>query len=546
MCIGLLSAVQIAYAYPFTLKNNTSFYIYSKESGAGCPAVIKPHDTATVSEYWCGFIACATDQYSETDGCLEWNSDKSSLVQGGYATWFSISFGSNLCTVPDGNTYSCQYDSASGNYSLDYASIVQKYSAGPSIGQPVELPTIKKYSTALMYRGINISGMEYDGTFLDALYQHPDIPDIQYFTQQGMNTIRIPIRWEFLVVDQSDNLVESHNPSSTAINTMYLKSVIDTTQKYLSHGVNVILDMHNYMRFCPTGISTGQANEPTDPVTNHCTLVNQDQLAQVWGLLAANSDLAALAKQYPNQLMFGLMNEPNSMDGTQGQELKTNDLFNAEVAALKEIRKNNLNNLVILSGNYWDPLHGWANVSPSADAPNGKVFTAANLANAGITDLSNVAIEMHQYFDSDYSGRSATCNYYSSYDDFKRKLQIEENSANDLGKWMKDNHMKVLLTEFGAADNATCQQDLNYMLQYLSDHAYDASTPTDGGFVGWTAWRGNRHGGNAGYSPFNYLQQANYTVYGAQGSESNSPAGTGITQGLGNGLMSSVFSNYLK
>jgi endoglucanase len=233
------------------------------------------------------------------------------------------------------------------------------------------------------------------------------------------------------------------------------------------------------------------------------------------------------------------------MDGTSGQELNSKDLFNAEVAALQQIRNHKLNNMVLLSGNYWDPLHGWVAVSPSSeDAPNGSIFTADNLAKAGVTDLSHVAVEMHQYFDSDYSGRSSTCTQYASYDAFLQAMQLQPNSANDLGAWMKTNHMKAFLTEFGAADNAICQQDLNYVLQYVNQNAYNPQKPNDGGFMGWTAWRANRHG-NAGYSPFNYLQQQDYNVYGASGSASSSPEGTGIVQGQGNGLMTSVFANFL-
>lgn len=524
----------------YTINNKSGLYLYSKESNPGCPKVIAPGQTTQVTEYWCGFIACGTSQYSNDQGCLEFDSNKSSLTQGGYATWFGISFGDKACTVPEGNTYQCNWNN---DFTLDYLPVKQKYSAGEQKGKEVVLPKPKSYQTGPIYRGVNVSGLEYDGTFLDALYQHPDTPDMLYFTQQGVNTVRLPIRAEFVLADNPDKLIESHDPMSTTINTMYVAAILDTTQKYLASGLNVIIDLHNYMRFCPTGAETGQANEPTDPIKNKCKVMSADQLQHIWGVIA--DKFSSLAKQYPNQLIFGLMNEPYSIDSDANQVLKSDDIFNSEVAAIKEIRKLGLENLIILSGNYWDPLHGWVSVSPSADQPNGQVFTAKNLSNAGIANLDRIAVEMHQYFDSDYSGRSDQCISFKSYDDFKAKLNIKEGTPDDLASWMKDNRMKVFLTEFGAADNETCRQDLNYMMQYVNEHAYDSANPNNGGFIGWTAWRTNRHGGNVGFSPFNYLQKENYNVYGGQGSKNNSLPGTGIAQGLGNGLMDSVFAKYL-
>jgi len=527
------------YADPsFAINNTTSFYLFNKDRAAGCPEVVAPGQLGTSSAAWCGFVACATKDFDADKGCLENNNDYSALVEGGYATWFSISFGNHVATVPDGNIYQASYD-ANGKFILDYKNITQKYSAGPNAGQPVTLAKVMSYSTGPALRGVNVSGLEYDGTFLDAMYQHPDLPDIRYFVQQGMNTVRLPIRWEF-VLGTKGNFVESHDPMSTTVNTMYLNSVYDTLEKYLASGVTVIVDLHNYMRFCPTGAAIGQANEPTDAVKNNCQIVTSDQLAYVWDILA--NKFADLGKKYPNQLIFELMNEPFADFSNQNQILNSADLLAAEVAAVKAIRSHGLDNLILLSGNYWDPFHGWVDQSPQPGAVvNGDVFTAEKLTAAGINDLSHIGIDMHQYLDQDYSGRSEVCQTYSSYQDFKEKMHFNVNGVDIFGNWVKANNMKVFLGEFGAADNETCRQDMGYLLQYVNEHAYDATKPNDGGFIGWTAWRANRHG-DQGFSNFNFLQAADGTVYGATGQPGN---GLGIVQGHGNGLMDDFFANYL-
>ena len=526
-------------SFAYTLTNNSPYYLYEVNKDAGCPGTdyskpIKPGDTVSFTASWCGFDACTGGGNSagngfSSDGCLEASTyGGKPNVQGGYATWFSVSQSAGCGGIAASNTYSCSYDSSSGKFNLNFTSIVQKYSAGPNVGQPVTVGTPVNYSS-VPYRGINISGLEYDGTYGDALYQKPDVPEMQYFIDQKMNTVRLPIRWEFVVSDSTSSLVESHNPTSAVINTEYMKAVLDTTQKYLDNGLTVIVDLHNYMRFCDTGETEGQSNEPTNPST-HCSMASTTQMNYIWATLTAQ--FKDLLQQYPNQLAFGLMNEPNS---DSVNSITTQQVFDNEVAAYNGIRTyeaaNSLaKNLVIFSGNNWDPLHDWT-------SDNGQVFTMSAFQNAGIdVDNDNIALEMHQYFDSNYSGLSSTCNTYTDANDFATQLHIT-----DVAAWLNDNHLRALLTEFGAADNATCTADLNYMLDFVQSNAYGAAAMPNGGFIGWTAWRVNRHGQS---SSFNYLQQGDYNVYGGNGSPSNN--GTGITLGAANGLMASVFKPHLQ
>lgn len=554
-CVGTSYAATQGTLPSGILTNNSPFHFFLKYTGylSRCPKTINPGQTTGIVGQ-CGYLVCATNQYDQNNGCQEFVTNGSSkLTDGGYLAYVSLAWAGGLspqsCTIgANWYPYACNWDPNSNNLNFSYKSIEQAYSAGKHEGQKVKLGNISNYQQGPAFRGINISGLEYDGTFLDALFQMPDLPDMLYFSKQGMNTVRLPIRWEFLISEQGD-AVTSIDPMSPTVNSMYMNAIYDVAQKYLQSGLTVDLDLHNYMRFCSAGIAIGQGNEPTDAGSPNspCVLVNANQLAYIWGVIATK--FQPLAQEYPHQLIFGLMNEPFSIDNNPDQALKVKDLFADEVAAIKTIRGYGLQNLILLSGDYWDPLHGWTNGQtenlPAGDLPNGEVFTAANLQTAGIHDLSNIAIEMHQYFDSNWSGTHPTCQQFNSYDDFKQKLALEDSHGNDIyGNWLKANNMKVFLSEFGAADNPTCQQDVNYMLQFVTEHAYNSATPANGGFIGWTAWRANKHG-YTGFSPFNFLQTENDDVYGDNGTKEYQQ-GYGIAPGQDVPLMTEVFSNYLQ
>src|SRR3989338_4120618 len=66
----------------FTITNNSSFYLNNQPQTAGCPSQIAPGQQGQSSQYWCGFVACATSQYDSNQGCMEWNGNKSALTQG--------------------------------------------------------------------------------------------------------------------------------------------------------------------------------------------------------------------------------------------------------------------------------------------------------------------------------------------------------------------------------------------------------------------------------------------------------------------------------
>ena len=417
-----------------------------------------------------------------------------------------------------------------------YESVTQLYSSGPNKGKPVYIPAVTNYEEAPFYRGIALSGMEYPGTFEDAVAQRPDLADVRYFAAVGMNFVRLPIRAEFIVPDPNDK--------ENLVNMIYLGAVYDTVRKYVSSGLTVELDLQNSMRFCPNGGGLGKVGNVFDPVNTHCTILTADQLAHIWNLIltahlsipgiAGSVQFTDLTARYPERLMFGVMNQP--FDDSPAQPLSTADVFQAEVAAAKVIQAVAPKDIILLSGNGWGSLRNW--MSPTSG--NAQAFTLSALKAQGL-DVSKIAIAVQQFFDWSYDGRNQVCNHYANYLAFEEDIGVLDGAGTDIfGAWVKANSMPVFLNGLGGAAtladgtvNTDCRQDIIWMLQYVDTHAYDNKQPQNGGFVGWALWHANRN--NDGLYHFNFLQQADPTVYG----------GNGILQGPGNELMSSVISKYL-
>ena len=72
---------------------------------------------------------------------------------------------------------------------------------------------------------------------------------------------------------------------------------------------------------------------------------------------------------------------------------------------------------------------------------------------------------MHQYFDSDYSGKEETCVTTT-------KLEGDIN-FDELSEWMSDNRIDVILDEFGTptGEPANCQSDVQTVLDHMQNNA---------------------------------------------------------------------------
>jgi endoglucanase len=298
-------------------------------------------------------------------------------------------------------------------------------------------PTLAHAQSVPWFNGINIAGAEFGGKKLPGIhgsdYIYPNSKDIDYFLNKGFNTIRLPFKWErlqrklngpfepeeFLRID----LVVSHAAAKKAY---------------------VLLDPHNYARYYGNVIGSSAV-----PIS---------AFASFW---------RELASRYKNNpyVIFGLMNEPYNMAAA--------DWRRAVEAAISAIRGTGAKNLILVPGVRWTGAHSWLS---GGSGSNGAVF-------ASLKDpANNMMFEVHQYFDSDYSGTSSTC----------QNENIGVTTLQNFTAWARENNHRAMVGELGAANNSTCLTALDRMLSYMEKNS-DV-------WNGWTYWAAGAWWGNYMFS----------------------------------------------
>src|SRR4051812_20349965 len=180
---------------------------------------------------------------------------------------------------------------------------------------------------ALSFTGVSLAGADFGESVLPGTYNtnytYPTTAEVDYFLSKGMNTFRIPFRWE--------RLQRAANGALDATELSRLNTVVNYAT---SHGAYVELDPHNYARYFPSS-----SNTQGDPAKEIGTSAVPNSVFDDFWL--------RLAGQYKtnNHVIFGLMNEPNSMPTTQWRD--------AAQEAINTIRTAGANNLILVPGNRW-------------------------------------------------------------------------------------------------------------------------------------------------------------------------------------------------
>jgi endoglucanase len=271
--------------------------------------------------------------------------------------------------------------------------------------------------------GVNLSGGEFAEHATPARYGHdylyPDEKEIDYFLDAGMNVIRLPFLWERLQPILGGVL----DPGEA-------KRIDAVVAHVTGRGASIILDPHNYARY--SGAVVGSPQVPVE------------QFADLWRRLAQSY-------RTNGRVIFGLMNEPHDMPARSWRT--------AVDGALAAIRAEGARNLVLVPGVAWSGAHSFV-TSSSAEM--------ANIADP----LHNYAYELHQYFDSDFSGRADTC----------QSKRIGADSLKSVTAWLRANKQRGFLGEFGAGRGAVCLEALKAILHYMDENA-DV-------WLGWSYWTG--------------------------------------------------------
>ncbi len=338
----------------------------------------------------------------------------------------------------------------------------------PTLHQPQVTPNT-------FFAGINLSGLEFGQVIepfvipnlsnADSKSIQSDLKDTNAFIDGGMNTIRVPISWGYLQLD---------GPGVGPINLGYYENYIRPLLQTLTQAhVYTMIDLHAYMRYSKFGheYSGCGANGKCPDGT---LILDPAAYQSVWGqLFSLIQQDQTIDKQY---IMLDLVNEPVGIPDDK--------VFTIQAGLITFLRNQGFDGYILVEGNNWSGLHSWATETWTGAAgkiySNATLFTRKNFARAGITDLSKILINVHQYLDSNYSG---------THDDCQQNLETTGPSGFNLklfANYLKDNELQAIVTEFGTGKNAdSCRAPLTKFMQYLQDNT---ATNQSGGFVGWTIW----------------------------------------------------------
>jgi endoglucanase len=287
----------------------------------------------------------------------------------------------------------------------------------------------------LDYVGVNLSGAEFGETQLPgsygSTYTYPTAAEIDYYRAQGLNTFRIPFRWE--------RLQRSLFASLDATELARLSGIVSYAT---GKGAYVLLDPHNYARYA--GGVVGSASVPNAA------------FADFWSRVAA---------QFRNnpRVIFGLMNEPH--------DLPTEQWAAAANAAIAAIRAAGAHNLILVPGNAWTGAHSW--FDSWYGTPNA-------VAMRNIVDPDdNFAFEVHQYLDADSSGTSSQV----------AGAAIGSQRLAAFTQWLRTNGYQAVLGEFAVAGQSIGTGGSQIGDEALSDLLSHLDANADV-WLGWTWWAG--------------------------------------------------------
>jgi endoglucanase len=325
------------------------------------------------------------------------------------------------------------------------------------------------------FAGINLSGMEF-GKVIDPVVipnlsvedsnlPNSDLKDTQTFITMGSNTVRIPVSWGYLQLDGP-----GQGPINLSYYNNYLRPLLQTLTKAKVH---TMIDLHAYMRYSEFGKQYSGCG-PEGSCPDGKLITDEKAYQSVWGQLV---DLILKDKTIEAQyLMLDLVNEPVGVPN--------DSVFTVQASVIKLLRSKGFQGYLLVEGNSWSGLHSWTTTQwqgkDGQSYTNATLFTRSNFEKAGITDLSKILINVHQYLDSDYSGTHQSC-----LSDLSTRGDNGFN-LNAFVDYLQENKLQAMVTEFGVGqDSASCTAPLKEFMHYLQDNS---SKNKDYGFAGWTVW----------------------------------------------------------
>ncbi|KAI2617258.1 glycoside hydrolase family 5 protein [Hypomontagnella submonticulosa] len=258
----------------------------------------------------------------------------------------------------------------------------------------------------LQFLGVAIAGGDFgcqiDGSCPISSAQLPlnddGISQMQHFVKDdGLNMLRLPISWQFLVNNKLGGDLDDGN----------LAKYDQLVQACLATGAHCMIDIHNFARW--NGGIIGQGG-PTD-----------DQFISLWTQLAM--------KYAGNEnVVFELMNEPHDLDiGIWAKTCQKVVTAIRNAGATKQ--------MILLPGTDFDS-------AATLDTVGGGSQLLGIKNPDGTTD--NLILDIHKYLDTDNSGTHDECTTNNS------------KAFSGLADFLRKNGRKGIISETGASQDDSC------------------------------------------------------------------------------------------
>ena len=291
-----------------------------------------------------------------------------------------------------------------------------------------------------------------------------------YFLGKGMNTIRLPLRWERLqrsLSTTSSSVLTAAQVVAT-FNTTELAALEKSVTTLTGAGFTVLIDIHNYAVY--TSASEVAASKGGDQLgTKNVPNIAFENL---W---------IGLASLYANdpKVVFDIMNEPTTPPDPAGKPAGY-EWYLAAQAAVTGIRSVGANNLILICGNNF--------AGPAEFASGGWSDPLKDI----MDPMNNFAFEIHDYPDTAF-GSTDTCTSGSG-----GSVQSVLNDLQTFTTWATKYNARGFLGEFSAgidtSADAECETAIMQMLTYLSQNTSV--------YIGWTYWAAGAGFGSD--EPMNY------------------------------------------
>lgn len=280
--------------------------------------------------------------------------------------------------------------------------------------------------------GINVAGAEFTGGKLPGKhgthYFFPPEGYFEYWSEQGIHTVRFPLKWERL------------QPSLNAeLDDVYASLVDDMLDQAKEHDIKVILDVHNYARYRKKVIGTEDV-----PVSAYQDLM--ERIAKRW-------------QRHDALFAYDIMNEPYGSADELWPE--------AAQAGIDGVRKYDKKRPLLIEGASWSSAARWPRYADALlelkDPADNMVFSA------------------HVYIDEDASGSYKK----GPGKDFEPMIGVKR--VEPFVNWLKEHGKKGHIGEFGIPnDDERWLDAMDKLLAYLNENCipinYWAAGPSWGNY----------------------------------------------------------------